>query len=268
MINTPNKGHQKWLLLIARFMIFTNNLYPQIIKKGSNIIERKYIGKDLVFNYIDDPYKNYELILHLSGKDAPVSNNWICRVTGKRWALYGGVVHNSGNKMYMFENSNMYAQLADSVYDFGNHWICVVDGDFKKISNSYGLLLDFGSITNASKATSVQYGGDNGNRSSQNWKLFGNSSNPGVTIVSDLFEPITSTKWTNITMHQKIIDGGDGYDIFSSKINESPWVDCPVKIPKTDYNRMNTPWKINQGVEGSNYGGIGRYRDIKIYKID
>lgn len=255
-------------------MIYKTNIKANKIYIGNNPISSVFSGEDLVFN--DYIFNGYECIMHLDGNDAPVNNYWVDRIYGKQWGLYNGAYYNSETKQYCFDTTNAYAQLVSPTFSLGNHWGIHISCEAKL--GNYGVCVDFGSVTHASKAVGVMYGtnesGSTGNPWSTpnsltyNWKMKGNDSNPGVYIISDKFVELNTTDFVKVDIISQIIDKGNGYDMMRGSVNGSQLLTCDVDIPKVLYEGLGTPWKINQGVAGSAYAGMGRYNFIKVFKID
>lgn len=189
--------------------------------------------------------------------------------TGFDWLIQGNPVHENG--MLIFKNVNTYAVLSGKEtedWDLGHHFKIMLDIDVMKGNFPYwSAFLDMGSVTNASKnigfiATDVGM--------AINWKLKGNSSNPGLHNNPNYpdnmkFDPL---KWNTVNGYISLVDKRNGYDKCVVKVNDQTY-EYPVDVPKTEYKNMNNTSQsyLGRGVLNS-YGTYLRLRDIKIYVYD
>ena len=150
-----------------------------------------------------------ELKYFLSGKDDLINGVWVDRINSEvKWLPKGSCMKTDGG--YLLNGDSGYLMANNALlYDLGNHFR--VMAEFTTTTDSY-VLIEFGSIVNANKNISFQTGKGNGQYSALNWKMQGNSSNPGTTIEIPVTTGHHYFTWA-------IVDAGNGYDKFVASID-------------------------------------------------
>lgn len=137
----------------------------------------------------------------LCGKDSLIDNSWYDRCGNIQWNVSGTVIHNSDNYVVNGASGYFYRSDSGNDYNLGNHFKIIVEVD---IENEF--YMDFGSVGQANKNIGFGYSAETGDMK-MNWKMMGNSSNPGCNV-SDKF-PATPGEHV-ITF--AVVDAGNGKD--------------------------------------------------------
>lgn len=213
-----------------------------------------------------------------SGNDAPAAagsySYLVERIQNTSFLIQGSNVYDATENLYDFRQNSQYADsTGSSVYDFGHHWKLYFDID-AYVYNGRTLdkyFLDFGSVTNANHAFGFHMGLATGNKTTVgiNWKLNGNSSNPGIATLAHSYVPSAGvSQYEPVQGYYTIVDGGDGFDRLEVSIN-GVIERYNVKIPQVSYS---PPWVQSKWVVGgafSNGYSLPNYmRELKLVVID
>ncbi|MDY5075731.1 MAG: hypothetical protein SPE88_02975 [Paludibacteraceae bacterium] len=204
-----------------------------------------------------------ELKYFLSGKDELVNGAWVDRINSEvKWLPKGSCTKTDGGYLLNGDSGYLIANNA-LLYDLGNHFR--VMAEFTTTTDSY-VIIDFGSIHDVKKNISFQTVSNNGQTISMNWKMKGNSSNPGVTIKMPVTTGHHYFTWA-------IVDAGNGYDKFVASIDGVTKETAGI-IPKaTNFggykNWNNKNFYIGRGVaNGYAMSNGGIIHNFMIHVID
>ena len=198
----------------------------------------------------------------LSGEDAPVNNKWIDRLNPDiQWSVGSRVEYDSTNKRYLIKGRQADGYItsgnAYQKYDFGYHFRMIINGTINEAySSSY--IIDFGSVTSASKAMGW---GFSGSRWTTNYKLSGNNSSSLYDVTMDTISESQPFDFeveygceavTSSTSRMYILYKGVYY--YGPTFNN-------ILINNFD----NRQFRIGQGFAGNQYGTVLYLNDWKIY---
>jgi len=217
------------------------------------------------------------------GDDAPVNNQWIDRVSGWAFTIYGDNVYNNDDKQYDFIESSQYATATKPNtppgFSIGHHWIFKFDiwvNRYKSANATY--FFDIGSVNSSSKAIGFGIGTRTNDSDAGapykilNWKMKGNSSNPflGSTEMHPALPLQPMTEFVHAIGSYKMVDGGNGYDKFIATINGQT-MHFTTNVPQVEYGPTWSPDILRMAQSAYNIGSYKascKIKDIKFYVID
>lgn len=232
---------------------------------GSTPAQRLYRGENLLWDRQSEDVRFW-----FSGEDAPIGTTIYERVQNLEYTKSKTVSYDSTNKMYLFRDGSYRTKSSEiQKYDFGNHWKLYFDIEIPTRKNNSKYFLDFGSVIEAKHAFGFKITlQESATKVGVNWKLTGNSSNPGIGLLDHSYIPKNESDYERLIGYFSIVDGGDGYDRLEVSINNVV-NRYDVKIPQTSYSpHWNRPEFVIGGAVTESYSAYSNIHELKMVRLD